>query len=941
MRQIVTQIPWSGSSRSYAGRTLKTTGSNGSKGETDSSFEVPGSSYERRQKSLGNNTGASMQFVPADHHTENRYVESAETSWDVVANDSPGYGNTVTSSSSLRTKHRNFRNKTRSNQHRSEAASAVDERAGSKIGRLASMFSSRAATPEPAPASPIRSESSTGYMGWPGTQDKQGDTVMPEQSSYEESEASSRIEHEPDKVHRMQMHGQFTPRINPGYIPNDDNASDCSKTSSAYFNHGEVQAIRKGNASQVFGASKNRVAASAVIRRRPQPESSQPVVALTEEALAMKNRFTAPNRNFTNGAAAGYRGLLDRTKDVPNLLDDATSVGGASAISDHMSTPNFRTEQKETQRREQLQHVDTIEEDEDYNEGRLGAASRTGGEKLNLALLGGGLTTIQTTFGDFHNRKTAEDFDEALTNSDCDENGFVRIPAFHEMLSAGMNKNEQSFTAQSLDFVPKTQHQHQVRKSQAMIKKFDFASGQYQAQPAYVDFSKYYVDPDVMQVLVKKFRKISDQRSRHLDYEELEREEDATKAFALSEMRSRIMEKDIERGLERRGGTTAVDDIVMTSYHRAALRVRDAVIVAKAWRDGATPQDIINTANLTRREDRSYYIPRWDRVRAEYTWEEVTWVDDNDLTQYRCHSLGPRHLKGSEMFTIGDCQSILLKLSHERCQELRADLNYFTEKQIEAEIIMKQQGNTFDGKMTQAEMNYLTLLEEVKSIAQNLVRAEKSFGIVKKRIEKLVQKYEALLVHFENESDSVAPSSVFSYESSCYTDYSYTAAQKREEATLARKARRAELSAELAARESMLSIQRTMSGRREAQMQVNNLKDRIAELQSETSNNFADRNRSAVLARAITSSRVGAGQKDNRSKINDIKARFRNRAAAKSSKPTVTFADQVPIIKTPVVEAPRTNNFPVNSFQRTVGEEMFQQLDFYERSLKAVGQPCR
>ena len=128
-----------------------------------------------------------------------------------------------------------------------------------------------------------------------------------------------------------------------------------------------------------------------------------------------------------------------------------------------------------------------------------------------------------------------------------------------------------------------------------------------------------------------------------------------------------------------------------------------------------------------------------------------------------------------------------------------------------------------------------------------------------------------------------------------------------------------------------------MAGRREAEMQLNHIKDRIAELQSETSNNFADRNRSAVLARAISSSRVGAGDKDNRSKIDDIKQRFRNRAAAKSSSSVAPQQSQTPATQRPAAQAPRRNNFAGNSFHRTVGEEMFQQLDFYERSLKAVG----
>mmetsp|Transcript_38066 Transcript_38066/g.42667 ORF Transcript_38066/g.42667 Transcript_38066/m.42667 type:complete len:456 (-) Transcript_38066:85-1452(-) len=451
-----------------------------------------------------------------------------------------------------------------------------------------------------------------------------------------------------------------------------------------------------------------------------------------------------------------------------------------------------------------------------------------------------------------------------------------------------------------------------------------------------------------MQNLVKKFRKISRSRYSRLDYEDLEKEEDSTKAFALSEMRSRIMEKDIERGLERRGGTTVVDDIVMTSYNKAALRVRDAVIVAKAWRDGATPQDIINTANLTRRAERCYCIPRLEstaRGASKYTWEEVNWVDDNELSQYRCHSIGPRHLKGVEMFTIGDCQSILLKLCNERCQELRDELNDATADQIEAEGLMKDEGETetFDGMMTEAEMTYLTSMEAVKSLSQKLVLAEKAFTLVRKRIEKLVAKYEALLVRFECETESVAPSSVLSFESSCYSEnYSFVGAKESENEALVRRAQRAELHAEVVAREFMLTSQEVKAARIEKEKELNDLKIRLADLQSESSVVFTERDRSVILARAITrtnqtnrrsSGGVGGelgGRCNSRLKIDDIKKRFRDRSAANFQFNSGKRLDDT------LKQTSPNNNDNGNSFHRTVGEEMFQHLDFYERSLKAV-----
>jgi hypothetical protein len=778
---------------------------------------------------------------------------------------------------------------------------------------------------------------------------------------------------------------------------------------------------------QIAGVHQNRQAAAAVMRRY-QPSSPsgqqqqhstperakgkrsaeegyttrQPSSPLTEASLAMKDQLEPPHRTFNASNAFGFRGFLDKTQDVPNLMDDLESdsaSAASAATSRHSSAISGAYDVQKTNKggryissfsrpsnRQQQQRVIMEEKDagssmdrddadsdvfdgivgqgrnnanfDETDQGILGATSRAAMEKINLALLGGGLTTIQTTVDDFANRKTASDFDETLTNSDYDQYGFAKIPAFHEMAVAGMSRHDRSLSSQSLMFATPSERAKELieRQRQRDNRMTGSESGSSLFSDHYPteewgkkvagDLSKYYVHPEQMKILVKKFRKMSRDRYPQLNYEDLELEEDATTAFALSEMRSRIMEKDIERGLERRGGTTVVDDIVTTPFFKAALRVRDAVIVAKAWRDGATPQDVINTSLLTRRGEMTYYIPRLvssSRGAAKYTWEEVTWVDDSELSRYRCHSIGPRHLKGAEMFTIGDCQSILLKLCNERCIELRKELNEATARQIEAEEAMNEEGETFDGVMTVAEMTYLTSMEKVKSISHKLVLAEKAFSLVKDRIEKLVAKYEALLVRFENETESVAPSSVFTYESSCYSDdYSFASAEEREKEALARRAQRAELRAELAAREALYAKQQAKQVREEKQKELNDLKHRLAELQSESSAAITEREHSVVLARAITAnSRNGrlnqnrasavAGGQISRSKIDDVKQRFRDRNAAKIQSSVPTRGE------TPGQSTPPKNN--TSNLYRTVGEEMFQHLDFYERSLKAVEVP--
>ena len=125
------------------------------------------------------------------------------------------------------------------------------------------------------------------------------------------------------------------------------------------------------------------------------------------------------------------------------------------------------------------------------------------------------------------------------------------------------------------------------------------------------------------------------------------------------------MESDIERGLDRRGWTRPVDDIVTTSSNLASMRVRDAVIVAKAWKDGASPSDAIIAWSFGRKDTHTHYIERRD---GRFIYHEpVAWLDDVDLLSKKCFCLGPRALRGFEMFTIGDCQSLLLKLTNERC----------------------------------------------------------------------------------------------------------------------------------------------------------------------------------------------------------------------------------------------------------------------------------
>lgn len=259
---------------------------------------------------------------------------------------------------------------------------------------------------------------------------------------------------------------------------------------------------------------------------------------------------------------------------------------------------------------------------------------------------------------------------------------------------------------------------------------------------------------------------------------------------------------------------------------------------------------------------------------------------------------------------------------------------------------MKDEADFADGMMTEAEMTYLTSMEEVKTISHKLVLAEKAFNFVRERIEKLVSKYESLLVKFDNDNESVASSSVLTCDSSYVSEYSYND-EERERSILARRAQRAEVKAELVAREAMLGSQQARAVRADKEKELEALQQRLSELQSECSAAFTEREHSVVLARAITAKSRSAtspqkGGRINESRISDIKQRFRDRSAAKQQK-TRAVATAAPRNHQPssVYQSRRSTKQQVrsrerNSMYQSVGEEMFQHLDFYERSLKSV-----
>ena len=289
-------------------------------------------------------------------------------------------------------------------------------------------------------------------------------------------------------------------------------------------------------------------------------------------------------------------------------------------------------------------------------------------------------------------------------------------------------------------------------------------------------------------------------------------------------------------------------------------------------------------------------------------------------------------------------------------QNLRDELNEATRRQIEAEDLLNMEGEGGAGEdtMTMAEMTYLEAMEEVKTISKKLVTAEKAFSLVRDRIQDLVTRYQALLVKIEAESCAGA-SSTITYESSYYSENGSEYWDERdniERARWARRAKRAELRAELAAREALMAKQEARMIQEEKQRELDTLKHKLMELQSEPSTAVVDKEHSAAaIAKNYAMHRneteqpgQGGGVPDkatsraaiDKEKLEGVKQRFRDRIAARKRESNRTTASATTPQGKPAVPVTPSPPQTARSLFRSAGEEMYQHLDFYERSLKAV-----
>eukprot|EP00559_Dactyliosolen_fragilissimus_P000102 CAMPEP_0184874408 /NCGR_PEP_ID=MMETSP0580-20130426/42381_1 /TAXON_ID=1118495 /ORGANISM="Dactyliosolen fragilissimus" /LENGTH=1530 /DNA_ID=CAMNT_0027377423 /DNA_START=128 /DNA_END=4720 /DNA_ORIENTATION=- len=758
------------------------------------------------------------------------------------------------------------------------------------------------------------------------------------------------VEKEPNfatiPTNNLSSHAPWEQKSRQGVNGNYDHSSGASASASSSSRtslspkgkidtSASLNRVHSAGKSVASSSNENRLNISVSEFSDPQfPMDS--TVTLSEAALRSRD-ILALGINGATPCMKGFSGFLDKTRDVPNLMDDEDTVTTASTFqSKRVQNQNVaQLQQKKEDMDSQSDVFDGLSSVAGYpkqtrniqlnqppkkNEVQKWISSKsqdrveTSAEKYNFVKIGNSLSSIQATpesTGIKKPRGERENKVKSTAHSDCSsghspKKGFLRKLDAHlsksNALSQHFLKSDRSqSTSQKGDTRSRVSSSSKIsgtsrkssssrisgasrKSSSSKISgtisrvsfkskvsaitnyssdgssySYDYDDSDYSDE----DLSEYIVDPDQVQKLVRVYRKITRRLERKGYYEE-----DSKKAFALFEMRSRVMESDIERGLERWGGTVVVDDIVTTPSNQASHRVRDAMIVSKAWRDGANPSDAFTAFSLTQDPDTVYHIKREssynassyisftntdDNLYSNSSYQKVSWVDDTDFTLLKCPSLGPRSMRGSEMFTVGDCQSMLLKLTNEQCVQLRTELDEVTAELLEAETKMEEEKLSSNGNgpntSTDAEINYLMVLEDQEIISKSLVQAEKAFCMVREQIERLVRKYEILLERIGNDdesiysvdSDGMIDDEDYCSESLGSNECESDGDNSEERRRLARRAQKAELKAEVAAREAALAkleMEKTKKEaekiREEKERELDNLKQQLEDLEAKS-----------------------------------------------------------------------------------------------------------
>jgi hypothetical protein len=268
-------------------------------------------------------------------------------------------------------------------------------------------------------------------------------------------------------------------------------------------------------------------------------------------------------------------------------------------------------------------------------------------------------------------------------------------------------------------------------------------------------------------------------------------------------------------------------------------------------------------------------------------------------------------------------------------------LNDATARQIDAEEQMKAEGDDAHGMMSEAELTYLTTMEEVMMLSGKLVASEQAYELVRERIESLLNKYEKLLAKIETESFT-GGSSVLT-DSTYFSEFNTSEYWDQMDRLWARRAKRAELQAELAARQVLLNRTQSHAARTEKRREIEALMQKLEEVRSDSLTGMDQQQRRAA-AKMISPRKAEPATKN---KVDTVKQRFRDRMAQRQQQqqPPATpqqqqqpsryssSSSQPPVARQRLVSlrSPEERNL-----LRSAGEEMCSQMDFYERSLKAV-----
>jgi hypothetical protein len=221
----------------------------------------------------------------------------------------------------------------------------------------------------------------------------------------------------------------------------------------------------------------------------------------------------------------------------------------------------------------------------------------------------------------------------------------------------------------------------------------------------------------------------------------------------------------------------------------------------------------------------------------------------------------------------------------------------------------------------------------------------------------LISRYETMLLKIEAGSYTGA-SSIISYESSYYSEHDHKQYMK-EERVWAKRAMRAEVRAEIAAREALLAKQHAVKIQEEKMREIEELRKKLDELQSENSvasGNEREKNAFTNIVSHQNNNQSQSNQSGNisREKLDGVKQRFRDRMAEKKRQTTAanigmssslvsSVQGRAPLHPSSLHQSPRRNVVPPSAQHQakrellwSAGEEMFQQMVFYERSLEAV-----